>query len=163
MLFKSKEVIVSEQSFVVKDRNQYLKVEGWGRDTVRVTCYPNHKGFDPKQGIEELEKNVLTTATVTETSDQLILTNNRLTATYDGEKLVFYNNGTIILEEYSRKQSQVRRTVGIDTHIPIPDEPTSSLNISPREFTYSGENTYQATLRFEGDPNEKSQIQTMLQ
>lgn len=155
MLFKSKEVIVSEQSFVVKDRNQCLKVEGWGRDTVRVTCYPNHKGFDPKQGIEELEKNVLTTATVTETSDQLILTNNRLTATYDGEKLVFYNNGTIILEEYSRKQSQVRRTVGIDTHIPIPDEPTSSLNISPREFTYSGENTYQATLRFEGDPNEK--------
>ena len=50
MLFKSKEVIVSEQSFVVKDRNQCLKVEGWGRDTVRVTCYPNHKGFDNNPG-----------------------------------------------------------------------------------------------------------------
>ena len=155
MLFKSKEVTISEQAFIVKDRDQYLKVEEWGRDTVRVTCYPDHKGFDPQHGMEELEKNGSTTAAITATSDRLTLTNNRMTVVYDGEKLTFYNNGIKILEEYSRKQSQVRRTVGIDAHIPIPDEPTSSLNISPREFTHFGEHAYQATLRFEGDPDEK--------
>lgn len=127
---KSKEVIVSEQFFAVRDRNQYLEMEGWGHGTVYVICYPNHKGFDPERGTEELGKNVLTIATVTEALDQLTLTDNRLTATYDEEKLVFYNNETTVLKEYSRKRNRVRRIVGTDTHIPIPDKPTSSLSIS---------------------------------
>lgn len=155
MDLRSKEIIINENSFVVKGSSMIMKVSEWGRDTVRVTCYPDHKGYDSQQGMEELEKNGVAETVISKEQNLLTLTNNRLKVVYDGEKLIFFNEGIKILEEYSRQQSKVRRTIGIDEHIPILDNPTSSLNVSPQNFLYKGPHTYRAKQIFEGIKNEK--------
>lgn len=147
---------ITKNSFVIKDKNQLLIVEEWGKDSVRVINSPVHTFTkDNKNGIEELEKNTEATISIVENDETIELVNNDLKVIYDGEKLTFYNKDEKVLEELTRKQSNVRRTIGVDEHIPIEDLPSSSLNISPREFRYLSDGSYAATLCFEGDPSEK--------
>lgn len=150
------DIKISDGSFTVKSRDFILEVREWGKDTVRIVCSPNHAPFyKPKNGIEELNKNINSEVSINENEDTIKLINNDLTVIYDGNKLTFYNKDEKILEEFSRKQSNVRRTIGIDDHIPIEELPSSSLDISPREFSYQSENSYKTVLRFEGDEEEK--------
>ena len=147
---------ITKDSFIIKDKDQLLIVEEWGKDSVRVIHSPVHSfSKDNKNGIEELEKNTEAMVSIFENDSTIELINNHLKVIYDGEKLTFFNKGEKVLEEYTRKQSSVRRTIEVDEHIPIEDLPSSSLNISPREFRYLSDGSYAATLRFEGDPAEK--------
>ena len=50
----------------------------------------------------------------------------------------------------------MRRTIGVDDHIPIKDEPTSSLNVTPYDFSYVDDGSYETQARFEGDAGRKS-------
>lgn len=154
MLFE-KNLNITGNSFIIKDSNQVLIVEEWGEDTVRVFSSPNHNLTNNNHGIAELEKNKKANVSITEQKETIEMINNKLKVVYDGEKLTFYNGDQKILEEKSRKQSNVRRTIGIDDQVPIEDEPSSSLNISPREFKFRSEKSYEATLRFEGDYTEQ--------
>lgn len=150
------EVEVTDSSFIIKDQNHVLIVQEWGENAVRVIDSPVHH-FTLKQnnGMHELEKNNKASVSIKRNKNSIEFKNNDLTVIYDGEKLVFYHQSGKVLEEFSRKQSKVRRTIGIDNHIKIPDLPTSSLAVSPREFSYQSENSYRATVRFEGDLSEK--------
>ncbi|TYU82729.1 glycosyl hydrolase family 31 [Listeria monocytogenes] len=152
----NQEVEITPNSFTIRDGEQTLIVEEWGRDSVRVISSPESsiQGVN-NQGIEELEKNRKSTISIIRTDTSIQLLNNDLKVIYDGEKIVFYYKDTKVLEEYSRKQSDVRRTIGIDDHVPISDSPSSSLKISPRTFKFKSAYTYEAILRFEGDPSEK--------
>lgn len=155
-MFLNKDVEVTQNSFVVRQGNQNLIVQEWGKNTVRITCSRNElENINKSQRIEELNKNIESSFSILKEESQLVLLNNDLKVVYDGEKLVFYYRENQVLKEFSRKQSQVRRTIGIDDHIPIVDAPSSSLNLSPREFHFRSQNTYQAILRFEGDEHEK--------
>lgn len=155
-MFFEKDIEVTCNSFIVKDGNQILIVKEWGKDTVRITCSPNYRIEDIyNEGIVELDKNGSAVVSILAENNSIIMRNNHLKVIYNGEKLIFYYKGNKILEEYSRKQSNVRRTIGVDNHLPIVDAPSSSLNISPREFKLKNPTSYKATLRFEGDFNEK--------
>lgn len=156
-MFLNKEHLILEGSFEVKDMNMRLRVEEWGDNTVRVTASPKHS-FDYKEsvhGMEELEKNPPSTVLISQTDSTIELKNNKLKVVYDGDKLSFYNANALILTEYSRVPSQVRRTIGVDDHIPIKDEPTSSLNVTPYDFSYVDDGSYETQARFEGDAEEK--------
>ncbi|TLQ39867.1 glycosyl hydrolase family 31 [Ruoffia tabacinasalis] len=147
---------INENSFVIKDRTQILIVEEWGNNSVRIISSPNHSfERDNKHGIEELKKNKDGNVRIKNEKGILSLKTGDLKVIYINNKLTFYYKEKIILEEYSRKQSDVRRTIGIDSHIPIESSPSSSLNITPREFKFKHESSYSATLRFEGDSQEK--------
>ena len=150
------EVKVADQSFTIKEKDYMLVVQEWGENSVRVISSPVHNfTLDKKNGIQELEKNTATNVSIKQKENAIELINNNLKVVYDGDKLVFYNKEEKVLEEFIRKQSPVRRTIGIDDHIPIEDLPSSSLDISPREFRYQSDHSYKATLRFEGDLSEK--------
>lgn len=155
MLFQ-KSIDISDNYFIVKNKDQILRVEGWGDNSVRVISSPlHHFDIKNKNGIEELNRNGTGNSSIVIEEKLVVLTNKNLKVIYDGNKLVFYNQNIKILEEFSRKQSNVRRTIGVDDYIPIEDESSSSLNISPREFIYKSENNYKAILRFEGNSEEK--------
>lgn len=150
------EVEVTDSSFIVKDENHLLIVQEWGENSVRVINSPVQSfTLNNKNRIDELHKNGNANVSVNKNDTSIILINNHLKVIYDGKKLIFFNKEKKVLEEFSRKQSPVRRTIGIDDHIPIEDIPSSSLDISPREFRYKADNSYKATLRFEGDLSEK--------
>jgi len=155
-MISQKEFKITDNSFVIKYRKELLIVQEWGNNAIRVTSSPNHNfKISNEYGIEELDKNNKSNIEIKKTENSIELINNNLKVIYDGEHLTFYNKEEIILEEFLRKQSNVRRTIGIDNHIPIKDEPTSSLGISPREFIYNSEKSYNASLRFEGDHTER--------
>lgn len=147
---------VDSTCFIVKSRDEYLKVEEWGDNSVRIVSKP-HATFNMSNeyGIEELVKNKKSNIDIIYDENMVLLKNNHLTVRYDGEKLSFYYKNQLVLSEFCRQQSNVRRTIGVDDDIPIADKATSSLNIFPREFVYKSENSYNALLRFEGDENEK--------
>lgn len=155
-VFLNQEVEITPTSFTIRDGEQTLTVEEWGRDSVRVISSPEPSIRGVKnQGIEELEKNRKSTISIIRTDSSIQLLNNDLKVIYDGEKIIFYYLDNKVLEEYSRKQSDVRRTIGIDDHVPIKYSPSSSLKVSPRTFKFKGASTYEAILRFEGDSSEK--------
>ncbi|AYW46532.1 glycosyl hydrolase family 31 [Tetragenococcus koreensis] len=155
-MYFQKEIEITSNSIIVKDRDQFLIIKEWGENSVRVISAPDHNfSLSNKYGIEELEKNNDVKVSINKKEELVEMINYKLKIVYDGEKLVFYNKNHKILEEISRRQSNVRRTTGIDDHIPIKDLPTSSLNISPREFNFKSDNSYEAILRFEGDTSEK--------
>lgn len=143
-------------SFTVYEKYQKLIVQEWGANSVRVTSYPKDD-ITPFEfnGILELSKNENGNTIVLSNEDELSIESDRLKVIYKDEKLTFYRDNIKILEEYSRKQSNVRRTIGIDEKTPIEEKPSYSLNISPREFQDNPTSGYSAYLRFEGDVKEK--------
>ena len=151
-----KEINITDKSFLVQTVDQILKVEEWGNNTVRITCSPEYNLINnTTKGIEELDKNGVSKLFIEQNEQEVILINGDLKVVYEDNKLIFYKQNKKVLEEYSRKQSNVRRTVGINDHVPIQDIPSSSLNISPREFVYQCQKSYKAILRFEGANDER--------
>lgn len=155
-MLSQKEIEIKNDSIIINSRNESLIIREWGNNTVRIISSPNHNfRLNNELGIEELSKNGKSSIEINNSKNVIELKNNDLRVVYNGEYLTFYNKDKVILKEYTRKQSKVRRTIGVDDHIPIEDEATSSLNISPREFKFKSENSYSATLRFEANNNER--------
>lgn len=155
-MFLNKEVEINHDSIIIQDSKQTLKIEAWGDNTIRVVCSP-HQNFKNQEiyGIKELNKNGITSYLDFQYKDKhLKLSSGKLSVIYDGEKLSFYHKDKLVLEEFSRKQSDVRRTVGIDDDVPIRELPTSSLNVSPRKFVFNN-NICESSLIFEGSLDEK--------
>lgn len=149
--------IIENKAFVKKNQDGFMKVQYWGENTVRITVSPLLNMVDELHfGYDELEKNNENSEVqIKQTSKSIKLVNGLLTASFDGNKLEFFNKDKLVLKEYSRIQSDVRRTIGIDCDKPIEDLPTSSLNIKPYTFKYLADNSYEAILRFEGDSEER--------
>lgn len=142
---------VNKTNFLENKSNFTLKVTAWGKNTIRVTYYQNGCDNDI-QLIDNLKKNTTEDVPVKiSLNDELIsMINGNIKVTYDGNKLIFFNKDIKVLEEFSRVQSNVRRTLGIDDDVPIKNWKSSSLNITPREIKNNS-----ATLIFEGDIKEK--------
>lgn len=144
----------SEQ-FEYKNRKEKTQILPWAEGVVRIISTPYHqpvKEFD--QSIVEVEKFETPEFEIDEKDGFIDLIMGDLKIKFDGNHLTFYHQDQIILEEQYRKQSNVRRTLGIDEHIPIKDLPSSSLNIEPHQFVYESNNLCKAILRFEGSVDE---------
>lgn len=133
--------------------SQYnLKIKAISESSIRVIAsprsdfIPNDLDYDPQD---------YTKPEIVVEEDGITIINAKLKVIFNGNKLLYYNNNNLILEEVSLKQSNVRRTLGIDEHIPIPNLPTSSLNIDPYEFIEQANGIIRSRLRFKGDRNEK--------
>lgn len=147
-----------QKHFTVLDEDYTLKVRVWGDNTVRVTVTPpDTKNSSPQlqTGIVELGKNVQKlNSKISQQNGKIWLKTGDLNVKYDGDHLKFYNNGQLILSEYVKRQSDVRRTVGIDEDIPYPDSDSYSLNYRPYLFKKNDFNNYTTELLLEGDPTE---------
>ncbi|MGT2799640.1 TIM-barrel domain-containing protein [Streptococcus marmotae] len=89
-----------------------------------------------------------------ENNQVLGVTSGSLTVQFDGDKLEFFKNGKVVLTEYARLQSSVRRTKGIDDTLPIVKQRSNSAQISPHHFRKTSDDTYQSFVRFESDQTE---------
>lgn len=145
-----------KNGFIDCINNGYLKVIPWGHNSIRVIANPQKDTMiDDNLGIENLKKAPESrNLEIIHKDEKYIIINDDLSVVYEKGKLTFYNKGEKILEEFSRKQSNVRRTIGIDEEIPITHEPSYSENISPRLFkkTKTG---YFIKVLFEGNREEK--------
>lgn len=155
-MLANNQIEIKKDSLIIKNRKEIVVIKEWGDSTVRIIVSPNHNIENlNNSGIVELNKNRTAKLNISKKEKYIEINNNNLKIIYDGEILKFYNKDKLVLKEYIRKQSNVRRTIGIDDHIPIEDLPTSSLNIYPHEFIYKSDNSYSTTLRFESDQEEK--------
>lgn len=139
---------------VYKTDNYYIRLKTVGKDSIRVIAsrkeeldLPSYWPSPSSESYEDFKK--------IKTNEKISLINGKLRVDFDGRKLVFYNRDEVILEEVSLRQSNVRRTVGIDDHVKIPNFPSSSLAIDPYEFTDISGDIVRSRLRFIGDADEK--------
>lgn len=142
--------------FEYKNRKEKTQILPWAEGVVRIISTPHHhpiKHFD--RSIVELERSEKTKFEIVEKDSCIDLIMGNLKIKFDGNHLTFYNRDRIVLEEQYRKQSNVRRTIGIDEHIPIIDSSSSSLNIDPHQFIYESNTLCKAILKFEGNIDEK--------
>ncbi|KXB38519.1 TIM-barrel domain-containing protein [Aerococcus christensenii] len=146
-----------KNGFIYKYDNGYLKVITWGHNTIRVFNSPKQTvKLNNRIGIEDLKKSdEEKKVEVYEKNSKCIIINGHLKVEYANGKLTFYNRGKNFLEEYSRKQTSVRRIEGVDDHIPIINAPSYSENISPREFILKNNNEYSSQVSFEANLEEK--------
>ncbi len=134
--------------------NYHLRLGPLGKNAVRVIATRKEKLELPSYWLDfKSDENY--DFVVTNKTNKISFTNYNLRVDFDGKKLSFYNKERLILDEISLRQSKVRRTVGIDDHIEIPNLPTSSLAIDPYEFIDIGEDITRSRLRFVGDGEEK--------
>ncbi|PMC58965.1 glycosyl hydrolase family 31 [Dolosicoccus paucivorans] len=147
-----------KKSFSILKEDHTLIVRYWGDNTVRVTVTPRHKNkknLDSPTGIMELEKNIQkTNPEVVRDAQKIWLRTGDLKVKYNGEHLEFYNRNKLILSEYSRIQSDVRRTIGIDEEVPYPEDDSYSLNYCPYSFKKNSLGNYSTELLLEGDETE---------
>ncbi|WP_288847855.1 TIM-barrel domain-containing protein [uncultured Sneathia sp.] len=146
---------ISNNSFSAINDKEILIVEEWGVDAIRVYSSPKNKKIKNEFGIKELKKNENSNFKIIQNGDIIEFINGNLKVEYKDNKLFFYNKNQLILEEYSRKQSNVRRTIGIDDDVKIEYKPSYSLNISPREFKKNYKDSFESIQLFETDINEK--------
>lgn len=146
---------ISNNSFSAINDKEILIVEEWGVDAIRVYSSPKNKKIKNEFGIKELKKNENSNFKIIQNGDIIEFINGNLKIEYKDNKLFFYNKNQLILEEYSRKQSNVRRTIGIDDDVKIEYKPSYSLNISPREFKKNYKDSFESIQLFETDINEK--------
>lgn len=146
---------ISKNSFSAINDKEILIVEEWGVDAIRVYSSPKNKKIKNEFGIKELKKNENSNFKIIQNGDIIEFINGNLKVEYKDNKLFFYNKNQLILEEYSRKQSNVRRTIGIDDDVKIEYKPSYSLNISPREFKKNYKDSFESIQLFETDINEK--------
>lgn len=146
---------ISNNSFSAINDKEILIVEEWGVDAIRVYSSPKNKKIKNEFGIKELNKNENSNFKIIQNGDIIEFINGNLKVEYKDNKLFFYNKNQLILEEYSRKQSNVRRTIGIDDDVKIEYKPSYSLNISPREFKKNYKDSFESIQLFETDINEK--------
>ena len=146
---------ISKNSFSAINDKEILIVEEWGVDAIRVYSSPKNKKIKNEFGIKELKKNENSNFKIIQNGDIIEFINGNLKVEYKDNKLFFYNKNQLILEEYSRKQSNVRRTIGIDDDVKIEYKPSYSLNISPRELKKNYKDSFESIQLFETDINEK--------
>lgn len=146
---------ISNNSFSAINDKEILIVEEWGVDAIRVYSSPKNKKIKNEFGIKELKKNENSNFKIIQNGDIIEFINGNLKVEYKDNKLFFYNKNQLILEEYSRKQSNVRRTIGIDDDVKIEYKPSYSLNISPRELKKNYKDSFESIQLFETDINEK--------
>ena len=146
---------ISNNSFSAINDKEILIVEEWGVDAIRVYSSPKNKKIKNEFGIKELKKNENSNFKIIQNGDIIEFINGNLKVEYKDNKLFFYNKNQLILEEYSRKQSNVRRTIGIDDDVKIEYKPSYSLNVSPREFKKNYKDSFESIQLFETDINEK--------
>lgn len=146
---------ISNNSFSAINDKEILIIEEWGVDAIRVYSSPKNKKIKNEFGIKELKKNENSNFKIIQNGDIIEFINGNLKVEYKDNKLFFYNKNQLILEEYSRKQSNVRRTIGIDDDVKIEYKPSYSLNISPREFKKNYKDSFESIQLFETDINEK--------
>lgn len=98
---------------VYKTDNYYLRLKTVGKDAIRVIAsrkkeldLPSYWPSPSSESYERFKK--------IKTNEGISLINGKLRVDFDGRKLVFCNKDQVILEEVSLRQSNVRRTVGID-------------------------------------------------
>lgn len=152
---KQNQYKISNNSFSAINDKEILIVEEWGVDAIRVYSSPKNKKIKNEFGIKELKKNENSNFKIIQNGDIIEFINGNLKVEYKDNKLFFYNKNQLILEEYSRKQSNVRRTIGIDDDVKIEYKPSYSLNISPREFKKNYKDSFESIQLFETDINEK--------
>lgn len=146
---------ISKNSFSAINDKEILIVEEWGVDAIRVYSSPKNKKIKNEFGIKELKKNENSNFKIIQNGDIIEFINGNLKVEYKDNKLFFYNKNQLILEEYSRKQSNVRRIIGIDDDVKIEYKPSYSLNVSPREFKKNYKDSFESIQLFETDINEK--------
>lgn len=152
---KQNQYKISNNSFSAINDKEILIVEEWGVDAIRVYSSPKNKKIKNEFGIKELKKNENSNFKIIQNGDIIEFINGNLKVEYKDNKLFFYNKNQLILEEYSRKQSNVRRTIGIDDDVKIEYKPSYSLNVSPREFKKNYKDSFESIQLFETDINEK--------
>lgn len=152
---KQNQYKISNNSFSAINDKEILIVEEWGVDAIRVYSSPKNKKIKNEFGIKELKKNENSNFKIIQNGDIIEFINGNLKVEYKDNKLFFYNKNQLILEEYSRKQSNVRRTIRIDDDVKIEYKPSYSLNVSPREFKKNYKDSFESIQLFETDINEK--------
>ena len=152
---KQNQYKISNNSFSAINDKEILIVEEWGVDAIRVYSSPKNKKIKNEFGIKELKKNENSNFKIIQNGDIIEFINGNLKVEYKDNKLFFYNKNQLILEEYSRKQSNVRRIIGIDDDVKIEYKPSYSLNVSPREFKKNYKDSFESIQLFETDINEK--------
>lgn len=144
-----------DKGFIVyKLDNYYLRLKPVGLNAVRVVVtrdkdikFPNYRidiRSDNYKKFNVLNKNLAISFSI-----------GKLRVDFDGRKLCFYNQDQLVLEELSLKKSEVRRTVGIDEHVDIPKQPTSSLDVDPYEFIDISNDIVRSRVKFVGNEKEK--------
>jgi len=144
------ELISHSNSIEWRFERQILRVETWGRNSLRVraTCAPDFT--DDLQALLPAES---CDAEMTSGAESLTLRNGNITATLNLKgQLAFYNQrGELLLEEMWRQRS----TVGIGSSEKGQDKYVSALKLDGREFKPLAGGKYQLTVRFESRPEER--------
>ncbi|MDN6731431.1 MAG: hypothetical protein L0L39_04540, partial [Atopostipes suicloacalis] len=85
-MYFQKEIEITSNSIIVKDRDQFLIIKEWGENSVRVISAPDHNfSLSNKYGIEELEKNNDVKVSINKKEELVEMINYKLKIVYDGE------------------------------------------------------------------------------
>ncbi|MGK9326397.1 TIM-barrel domain-containing protein [Aerococcus urinaeequi] len=137
--------------------SELLRIESWGANSFRVQAFPNQLYSNENYALLD-KKNDNQIEIIKHNNEEIILKNGKLTVELDHrDRLTFYNEkGDVLLKEYIRLRA-VKHDDGAEDvgTIEITKDFNSTLKLKSREFKAQIGGSFEATTRFESEPNEK--------
>jgi alpha-D-xyloside xylohydrolase len=121
--------------------HETLWIEPWGKNSLRIR---STVGPEMEENDWALLKPETCTAAITDGKEKTRITNGKIYAevTADGKISFYTSNDKLLLEEFVRNRRNVQKDC-------------SALELEAREFKPAMGNSFQITVRFESDPEEK--------